>query len=259
VRIPENIRTALVLVVLAGISIWLVTWADLSPTDDATQSRDVQREIVAATNKPAATPDVKATKPIPPAGLTYREFRPEGKASSSAKYIRLSRRLDDKELWQLASFLDHDDVLYYLPGMKVGVDIYAMSGRPKGVAHPPMEAKLWGLSKTAVSEVIAARPLPKGAIGRWVDDAFHKAVITIYKEDSWTYIEYAYAVHAIDRKELKQLKHDNGNAFQVGRTSHPDAYYLVTKKGTLEARDEEGLIYTCLPVNPDPSPQPQSP
>ena len=113
-------------------------------------------------------------------------------------------------------------------------------------SNPEREIKILGMTAEIAAEFAASTTADgQNAIGRWIDDAPNVAcAILIYESDSNYFMTCTYGDGSSGTNEMNLTQ--NGDDREFRRNDKPDSndYWLVRGNGSLEIRDNDGLIST---------------
>lgn len=168
--------------------------------------------------------------------------------------IRLNRKVPKDVLRTIALQLKDADsgryertfIVYYLPEMQVGAGGWATTH-----FNPNLEVRILGLTieeeQQLTTESVATN---RDIIGRWLDESpFIGSRITIFREDGKLYIEQIFKDGSGGKKELIEKQSPLGRRFDTVTGSSAGDHWLLDSRGSLQIRDNEGLIATAKKID----------
>ncbi|NOX55980.1 MAG: hypothetical protein GXP27_16360 [Planctomycetes bacterium] len=138
-------------------------------------------------------------------------------------------------------------ITYYLPGMTINAGAWATTH-----FNPDLQVRIFGLTLEQEKKLVS-EPVPAGwdVLGRWLDERpFFGKRVTIFRQAGTLYVEEKYPDGSAVKKKLLERKTPRGRRLQTSIMRDSDAgdHWLLRPDGTLELRDNEGLIATLRKV-----------
>jgi len=167
--------------------------------------------------------------------------------------VRLNKKVSERTLRAIALKLKSQDsrdydrtfMTYYLPGMAVDAGAYATTH-----FDPDLEARILGLTAEEEEQLVAEpAPANREIIGRWLDESpFVGGRITIFHEDGKLFIEQMFKDGSSLKEELFEERTPLGRQFDKVEGSSSGDHWVLSSDGSLQIRDNDGLIRTAKKV-----------
>lgn len=213
--------------------------------------------LTSACEAPPRRPDLNATKATSSPSPEGRHVFDIEKTSvvpgiKREVYVRLSAPVTEEVVSQIASTVKAQDpsvyertfVVFSLPGMRDGQGAWATA-----FFEPELKVRILGvtLDQLSLAETKKTEPSVDGRkrLGLWIDDSDAGAgsVWEIYELGGKTYADETFKDGGVLTAELRDVSQGRTRKFIVPeRTQETGDHMVVTNAGTLEFRDNDGLI-----------------
>jgi len=166
--------------------------------------------------------------------------------------VRLDHKVSKKTLIQIAKRIKGMDkkqyqrtfILYYLPGMKIGMGAWATTH-----FNPGLKVVVQGMSLEDEKALTSKKKNNRrDEIGSWKSETFPAGIITIYKKKGAFFLEHRFTDGSKMEKKVIRKSSSNGVRFLIENSSSGD-YYLIDKSKNLQVWDNLGLISTMIRVS----------
>ena len=167
--------------------------------------------------------------------------------------VRLNREVSEEVLRAIAFELKSRDprefertfIAYYLPDMIVGAGAWAVTD-----FDPAFEVSIHGFTATEKQELSRPLdPIPQNVIGRWLDERpFGGSRITLSREGKQVVMERVYKDGSTTRSVMIAKVSPLGLRFDLAQEMHRGDHWVIRPNGSLEIRDNEGLIVAARPI-----------
>jgi len=219
-------------------------------SDSSAPTRSASDQQTKSTSPPQEQP---AVSPIPK-DVTYtiidQNVLPGIKRSLD---IRLNKKVSEGALRSIATQLRGSDsnsyertfIGYYLPDMEVNAGYWATSH-----FNPDLEVRILGLTAEQ-EETLKLQPADpsRELIGTWIDERPHVGNrITIFLEDDKLFMENTYKDGSSGQTEVVEKKSPLGRRFEKVAGSNDHDHWILKSDGSLQLRDDEGLIATAKKI-----------
>ncbi len=247
---PTSCAGGCLVVVLLGVSI-VICLAAINGYNTPTNHRPSK-----TTYRPSNTAKPSAPKPSTPtieipADVTYtvavKQIMPGIKRSLE---VTLDQRITEDVLRALAHKLKNEDpneyertfILYYLKDIKNPVAAWATTH-----FNPDLKVVIMGLTVEDEKSLLEAPvDTEHDKIGRWLDDSpYAGGIITIYRDNGKYIYEQKFTDGSVMTKELVERPSPLGRRFNLKEETYANDHFVIDRNGTLQFRDDEGLITTA--------------
>lgn len=169
-------------------------------------------------------------------------------SSKRSLVVRLAEPVDEAMLTSIARSLQSEKphfaqtyIVYLLPGMTEGAGAWAITH-----FSPELEVKILGLSVDELERVNNA-PVDPNTIGRWIVHPVGYTIM-IRREGNRLVLIRTYADELVSEDPIRERQAPRGTRYDFIDASDTGDYFVLRADGSLEVRDDLGLISVAPPL-----------
>jgi len=169
-------------------------------------------------------------------------------SSKRSLVVRLAEPVDEATLTSIAKGLHAEKphfaqtyIVYLLPGMTEGAGAWAITH-----FNPDLEVKILGLSVDELERVSNA-PVDPNIIGRWIVHPLGYTIM-IRREGNRFVLIQTYKDELVSKGPIRERQAPRGTRYDFIDESDTGGYFVLRADGSLEVRDDLGLISVAPPL-----------